>query len=184
MTNLVEKTKHLSSSIMASPVMEPFRASAFRRQGSLDDESTESIEFELETSTREDQIFSPRPSARPGERMDTPNPSAGNTIPKPRLGSSEKKTSRAKSSKSESEDDTDASFSIRIVFVLYLLVLSWENPDVLGTELIILAVLIFWFLLKHFVGSVLILLDDYKTPIYDSLETFLGWFSKKCWFKM
>ena len=172
MTNLVEKTKHLSSSILASPVMEPFRASAFRRQGSLDDESSESIEFELDTSTKEDQIFSPRtPAGRPG----TPNPSAGNAIPKPKLNSSDKK--RPKSSKSESEDDTDASFSIRIVFVLYLLVLSWENQDVLGTELIILAVLIFWFLLKHFVGSVLILLDDYKTPVYDSLETFIVRFS-------
>ena len=175
MTNLVEKTKHLSSSILASPVMEPFRASAFRRQGSLDDESTESIEFELETSTGE--VVSPPPSARPRGHTDTPNPSAGNTIPKPRLGSSERKVTRAKSSKSESEDDTDASFSIRIVFVLYLLVLSWENPDVLGTELIILAVMIFWFLLKHFIGSVLILLDDYKTPIYDSLEQFLVGFS-------
>jgi len=169
MTNLVEKTKHLSSSIMASPVMEPFRASAFRRQGSLDDESTESIEFELDTSTKEDQIFSPRTArGRPG----TPNPSGENDIPKPKFCSSDKK--RPKSSKSESEDDTDTSFSIRIVFVLYLLVLSWENQDVLGTELIILAVLFFWFLLKHFVGSVLILLDDYKTPIYDSLETFIA----------
>ena len=132
MTNLVEKTKHLSSSILASPVMEPFRASAFRRQGSLDEESSESIEFELDTSTKEDQIFSPRPQdRRPGVPGGTPNPAA---IPKPKFERDEEKKSRAKSSKSESEDDTDTSFSIRIVFVLYLLVLSWENPDILGTE--------------------------------------------------
>ena len=133
--------RNISDSIMSSPVMEPIRSSVFRQKSEPEEElSTESFEFEPSS----DNAFQSE-----SESIETISPKP--RLPRPKSGTS------LKTSESESEVTT---FSIQFVFILYLAVISWENPDVLAAESLILATLVIWWAAKVVFLSILTLFND------------------------